>query len=740
MGMISYIKGVNDIETTYYYNARSKKVDKPVSDTIYVLDIETTSLFNINGKYQVFDYSKSPDFYRDVDKVVVPYIWMFGVEDSVYYGREWKDFLEVLESISDPDMYKVIWCHNLSYEMVFLQSILDGKYTIDNVVARSIKTPIEFRIKELNIIFRCSYMLTNLSLASAAKEYTTLEKRDGEQYNYNVARSPLTYLSSYELEYCEYDIRVVTAIIRHFLKEYEHLYNIPLTSTGIVRKKLRDTMDVWYIRKQQALVPDAHTYMLLWQAFAGGFTHANVLHSGRLIKDRKGNFLEVECEDEASEYPAKMTTERYACEPFRRCDLKQYESKRKRNAYAFLFKVEFRNVKSRYYAHFMQASKCLEYHEWMKKDCKAKVVFDNGRIASCDKCTMILTDVDFEILKKNYKCKVHILEAYKAKKDYLDPRVIKLILTLYKNKTSLKGVEGKESIYKRDKAMLNSLYGMAVTNPLKQSAQFDEYWSTADFSDEFIESKLQDMKKSYSTLMYFACGCWVTAYARRDLANIIMSSHSMDRDVIYCDTDSLFFRNREQHQDIFLTFNNAMIEKYRSVCERYPDDIEMSDFMPADKKGVLHPIGHFEFDKLAKEYITLGAKKYCFRDAESGKLKITVAGVSKKGVSALNDDITKFKKGFVWDYFTSGKSTHFYREKYLYTWKEKDPDTGEIVKKSEVRSNLMDDFTFEDIDGNMYTSHYRYGLVLMPTTYKLGVTDEYESIIKEIHRKERTRL
>lgn len=731
-------KSVPDQETNYYYQPRSKRVDKPISDTIYVLDIETTSLFNIEGKYKVFDYSLPADYYSNIDKVAVPYIWMFGVEDSVYYGREWRDFIKVLEGISSQDSYKVVWCHNLSYEMVFLMNLFDGKYTIENMCARTIKAPIEFRVKELNIIFRCSYMLTNLSLAAAAKEYTSLEKRSGEEFNYQMARSPLTKLSDKELEYCEYDIRVVTAIIRHFLKEYDHIYNIPLTSTGIVRKKLRDTMDVWYIKAQQKLVPDRHIYLMLWQAFSGGFTHANILYSGRLVRNRDGSPAEVECQDEASEYPTKMVTEKFPCGKFIRCDHKQYKDVKKRAAYSFLFKVEFRNVKSRFYTHFMQASKCLEYKQWLRKENKARVVFDNGRIVSCDKCTMVLTDVDFEIIKKNYRCEYHILECYKAKKDYLDVRIIKLICQLYSNKTSLKGVEGKEVIYKRDKAMLNSLYGMCVTNPLKQSAEFDAgVWSSAQFSDEFIDKKLADMKKSYSTLMYFACGCWVTAYARRDIANILLDKQ-MDKDVVYSDTDSIFIRNREQHQDVFLTYNNVMIEKYRSVCEKYPD-LQISDFMPADKKGVLHPMGFFEFDKLASEFITLGAKKYCYRDAESGELKITVAGVSKKGVSALKDEIGMFKKGFVWGYKESGKNTHFYRERYLDYYYEKDPESGNIEKKSVVKDNLMNDFEFKDVDGNIYKSSYKWALVLMPTTYTLGVTSEYDAVIKDVLRKESMR-
>ena len=722
--MTFYKDNIEDVDNGCYKPKRSKRIDKPISDTIYVFDIETTSLFNINGKYQTFDFSKEPSFYDGVDKVSLCYIWMFGIEDQVYYGRELRDFEEVLLSISSPDCYKVIWCHNLSYEMCFLMSIFEDKYTITDVCARSIKKPIEFRIKELNIIFRCSYMLTNLSLASAGKEYTKLEKKVGD-LDYNKVRSPLTKMTKKELGYCEYDIRVVTEIIRYYLREYNHMYSIPLTSTGTVRKALKEHVDIWYIKHQQELVPNRHIYLLLWQCFAGGFTHANMLHSNKVFHE------DIESEDEASEYPAKMVTEMFPCGEFMKCDASQYDDTFNRSCYAFLFVVELTNVKSKYYTHFMQSSKCYEYYEWLKKECTADVLIDNGRIQKVDKATLVLTDVDFEILKKNYTMDVKILECYKAKKDYLDVRVIKFILGLYGNKTTLKGIEDEQTktIYRRDKGRLNSCYGFSVTNPLKQSAMFsNEVWSVATFTDSFVDSKLEDMRHSFSTLMYFACGCWVTAYARRDLARIIFSSRKMDRDVIYCDTDSLKFRNREQHQDIFLSYNNEMIEKYKSVCERY-DELELKDFMPADTKGVLHPIGFFEFDGLYQDtkgdgsFKTLGAKKYCYR--ENGELHITVAGVSKKGVTALKDNMNNFVKGMKWGYDTSGKQTHFYREKHLVN--------GAIV------DDCMSPFTFEDIDGNVYTSNYRWGIVLMPTTYTLGLTDEYEAILEMCLDAERRR-
>lgn len=711
--MKKHKNGISDRTESLYKPSRNKYINLPVSDTIYTFDIETTSLFDIDGKYQVFDYSRPPEYYKGVDKVAVPYIWMFGVEDDVYYGRDFFEFEEVLKEISSPDCYKIIWVHNLSFEMVFLQNIFDGKYTIENMCARSMKAPIQFTVKELNIIFRCSYMLTNLSLDKASKEYTNLKKRSGEEFNYHVARSPLTKLSEKQMEYCEYDIRTLHAIICHFRTEYEHLFKIPLTATGIIRQELREHVDYWYIKQQQNLVPDAKIYLMLWASFSGGYTHANCILSNRIWKQ------EIESQDEASAYPAVLCTEKYPCGSFIRCRPEQYEKKDMKRTYAFLFKIELNDVKCKYFNTYIQYSKCNDLVD---------AVVDNGRIRKMKHAVMIVTDVDYEIIRKCYSGDIKILEAYKAKKDYLDERIIKFILHLYGGKTKLKDIIEKAGIYRRDKGMLNSCYGMSVTNPLKQSADFKNgVWSEHAFTKEFIEEKLNDMKKSYSTLFYFATGCWCTAYARRNIWKIITSGdigdkYAMDKDVIYCDTDSVKFRHREQHQDVFLSYNNMMIDKYRDVIERY-DSITLSDFMPSDKKGVLHPIGFFEFDGLYTEFITLGAKKYCYR--EDGELHITVSGVSKKGVKALNDDIRNFKKGFVWDYFTSGKNTHFYREKHLVN--------GEIV------DDTQNDFDFEDVDGNIYHSTFRYSLVLMPTTYKLGITEEYENIIKEMLRKERLR-
>ena len=91
-------------------------------------------------------------------------------------------------------------------------------------------------------------------------------------------------------------------------------------------------------------------------------------------------------------------------------------------------------------------------------------------------------------------------------------------------------------------------------------------------------------------------------------------------------------------------------------------------------------------------------KKYVVR--ENGKLKMTLSGVSKSGVVALNDDIEAFQDGMMFDYETSGKLQHTYID-----------DQPEVL-----------------IDG--WNSDLKYGIVLQPTTYTIGITELYEVISK----------
>lgn len=671
------------------------KSKKLISDTIYTFDIETTSLFNYGDHYDVFDYSKLKEEYSNIDKIAITYIWQFGINDRVYYGRELYDFEKVLKQISDKNITKVIWVHNLSYEQGFLENIL-RHYTVTDMCARDVRKPISFYVKELNIIFRCSYMLTNMSLEKSAKEYTNVNKLDTLDYDSKI-RTPLTKLTDKEMMYCEYDIICLYEIIKYYLNKYGHIAMIPLTATGEVRAELRHHIDFWYIKHQWELVPSPNMYLRLMACFQGGYTHANVLNVNKVHNN-------VKSYDISSSYPTVMCLEQFPATPFTYIDYDEYKTLDKEK-YCIMFHVKLFDVKSKYYNNYISFSKCVNFREVKPKDID-ELVYDNGRVQKAKMVEMWLTDVDLDIIQTNYHIgRIQYEAIYISEKRYLDIRVIQFILELYNNKTKLKNVSGSEDIYKKSKSYINSLYGMSVTNALKNSTCYSGgVWSKKELTIDFVRDILEKSKKSYSTLFFYAVGVWVTAYARRNLYKTILSSHEFDRDVIYCDTDSIKYKG--DHDDIFQHYNEEVFQKYKKVCEKF-SQLNVELFTPSDKNGNIHPLGIFDYEGEYQKFKTLGAKKYCYVD---DSLHITVSGVSKKGACALKS-IDDFKNGFEWGYKESGKLAHYYNEEQPH-------------------------ITVIDADGNEYRNTYDYGVVLQPTTYTLGVTDVYISLYENIQEKE----
>lgn len=432
---------LKDVDSGYY---TIKKKKKKVSDTIYTFDIETSSLFEFLDGWDVFRYEEPPETYSMINKIGLCYLWQFGINDEVYYGRELYEFEDVLKQISDPNITKVIWVHNLSFEFGTLPCILK-KYTIEDMCARDIRKPISFHIKELNIDFRCSYMLTNLSLKKASEEYTNIRKLDTLDYTSKV-RTPLSTLTDDELMYAEYDCLCVYEIIKYYMKQYKnHVACIPLTSTSEVRKALQKHVDFYYIKHQWDLVPSMDMYLKLMACFQGGYTHANVLHVNRVHKD-------VSSYDISSSYPSVMVLEKFPRTPFLYIDEEDYNEMKKTDKYCFIFKVKLYDIDSKYYNNYISYSRCLDVDE-------KTLIYDNGRIKKTKRVELYCTDVDLEIIKENYKIgKIIYEEIYYSEKSYLDIRVIKFILEMYGNKTKLKGVSDKVDLYKKSKAYINSLY------------------------------------------------------------------------------------------------------------------------------------------------------------------------------------------------------------------------------------------------------------------------------------------
>jgi len=515
--------------TDYYGHELDIKGKRKLYDNnIYTFDIETTSYIILNNKQmKTIEYlSLHKKEQEECKFYATMYIWMFGINNEIYYGRtyeELKQFLNRIETFTNSwNVKKIVYVHNLSFEFQFLRNI----FTFKNVMARKSHKVMKCEIEEFNIEFRCTYYMTNLALKKIPDVYNLdVQKLVGE-LDYSKIRHSNTKLTEKELKYCENDCLVVYEYIKKELKIYETCKNSPLTSTGHVRRELKDKIkNNWKYKNKvkKAINTDGHIYNLLVDAFMGGYTHANWIYADEIIKN-------VSSYDFTSSYPYVMVTHKFPMTSFKKCNIKKVEQFL--DIFAYLVKVKFIDIKCKYFNNFISQNKCLRI-----KGAK----YDNGRLISAEEIEMVLTDIDFKFILKTYTGKYEILECYFARYDYLPKEFINFILDKYIMKTEYKNVIGKEVEYALEKAKFNSLYGMSVTNNIKDLVIFenDTGWNEIPLTNDEILNALEREKKQ--GFLSFSWGVWVTAHARNNLLENVIK---LDKDVIYCDTDSIKLKER----------------------------------------------------------------------------------------------------------------------------------------------------------------------------------------------------
>ena len=211
--------------------------------------------------------------------------------------------------------------------------------------------------------------------------------------------------------------------------------------------------------------------------------------------------------------------------------------------------------------------------------------------------------------------------------------------------------------------------------------------------------------------LFYLWGCFVTAYARRNLWRGI---YECGNDYVYSDTDSIKIKNAYRHMDFIESYNKEIVEKIDSCLNYYKIDPERS--RPKGKQ-----MGIWDYDGHYTVFKTLGAKRYIYLDDEYD-LHITVAGLAKvAGAEYLKEiGITNVRKislvrGIqikhqyeyikgIFDSFTdnlkipagrTGKMTHSYID-------------YEMIE------------TVEDYQGNVMTIHELSGVHLEDVEYRLS--------------------
>ena len=174
---------------------------------------------------------------------------------------------------------------------------------------------------------------------------------------------------------------------------------------------------------------------------------------------------------------------------------------------------------------------------------------------------------------------------------------------------------------------------------------------------------------------------WCTAYAFYNL-HTLGKCVASDGVWLYSDTDSCYSTKWDEEK----------VAEYNKKCR---EKLLANGYGAVNYEGKEFWLGEATIDGIYKEFRTVGAKRYCVRYEESDELKITVAGVPKKGVKCLKNDINNFKRGFVFDGETTGKLQHtYYFESDI--WIDKDGNERADSIDLSPASYVLDDVTVVD--------------------------------------------
>lgn len=673
-------------ESTYDLKKNNKKVayyQIPCS-----LDIETSS------------------FIKDGEKRATMYIGALDINHNIYFFRTWDEMSDLFNALHEFFMLGenrrlLIYVHNLSYEFQFLRKWLPW----DKVFALS-EREVVYAISA-GIEFRCSYKLSGYSLENLAKIRKLPIKKLNENYDYKLLRTSESDLSEDVYKYLKNDVEIIIYYIEQLLNEEKEISRIPLTKTQYVRRYTRNQCNSFKYRKMMKnLEIDIDEYDYLKKAFAGGFTHANIINSNKIFEN-------VSSYDFTSSYPAVMVSEKFPMSSSERIDnptKKEVDESIK--YYCCIIELELYEVESKFIAdNPLSLSKC---------EITGKKEIDNGRIMSADKIKTVITEQDLLTIKEFYKIKeIKYLTIYRYIKNYLPTEFIKAVLELYKIKTELKGVENRETEYLNSKEMLNSEYGMTVTDILRDTIEYkNDEWG---IGEQNIEDEIDKYNSKFDRFMFYPWGVWVTAYARRNLFTAIME---LKGDYIYSDTDSVKFINRKSHIAYFEKYNNELEQKLQKAMDYHKLNVEL--VKPRTIKGKEKLLGEWDYDGDYTYFKTLGAKRYM--TVSKDIVVLTVSGLNKNSalpyiLEKCNIEYEKqngkckvfgqpnFKK--IFDFFTEG----------MYIPKGK---TGK-----NVHTYIDDEFkcVIKDYNGKYCKVHEKSCIHLDEADYCLSLAEEYLNFI-----------
>lgn len=685
----SYRKG----NKVFYY------IDFPIT-----FDIETTTMRN----------PLHDEDYQGKNKYLAwMYVWQIGIPlepwdlDSKKYlciiGRtweEWQDFIQLLHfhySLNEK-VRLVIYVHALFFEFQFMRNFIE----VESLFARHERVPLKV-LANCGFEFRCSYALSNMGLSKFIKNTpgAIYNKLSGKDFDYRKIRLPNTPLSSLELEYIRNDVFGLLEALMYLLKE-DDLHTIPMTSTGYVRREVREAVlsnpdnqkRIIQCRLSPAL------YEFCKDTSRGGNSHSNAYLANQILEN-------VDSQDRKSSYPAEMMASKYPVSPFRLATpniatLESYPDMAK------LIDVRLLNVnmKDSMTIPYIPVAKCLEVSgtigsgeyvinrgrvsKSLVQDeiAKRRIIIDNGRIVKAPELRMRLCDIDLGIIRRQYNFELEVIQLYLAEYGYLPVEFRQTLLKAFETKTKLE--RGDPYLYAKFKNKINAYFGMMLTDPCSPEILYDGNLWSMDKSQ--VVQKLDKYYKNRNTFLSYQHGVWVTANARLQHQ---LGIEACGVDIVTGDTDSCKYIG--DHDKDFEKLNNQWLERVSGL-----------DIPPIVKVWEEPTVmGLWNKEKSCDKYITMGAKKHAYIYKGESDVHITVAGLSKDDGAKwfnMNGGIESFKIGAVVPPEYSGRTVAYYND---------------FDKPFQLT-----------VEGSTFTS--ASSIAVVDTTYKLGVSDIYEEYLDDI--------
>lgn len=631
------------------------------------------------------------------------YQWALTYRGTVVFGRKPSELMTVLNKIKRVNnigeyaitldgslCHKItVYVHNLSYDYTYIGDWLRmtfGEFYnsgVDSQKMLAITPHSLLSYESAGFVFKCSFKLTHKSLAQWGKDMNTPHRKLVDTVDYDAIHYQDSELSFTDWKYMFYDVIVLDECVRMQLKIYnDDLLTVPLTVTGYVRREVKRE----YVKDKRNRYGflnrklTSEMYQMCKDEFAGGLTHGNRFLAEKTVRPNRKKGQSIKHRDFRSHYPSQQRSHEFPIgKPYllfsKETAVKNGIRPPSLKRILEIAQTKCILVKMRvFYAELKDPNITIPYLQKCKCNTSKKCITDNGRVIKIgdrnekwEGFDITVNEDDLRILLYMYNMQVCVESVVTMQKGKLPQYLINSIDKFFKDKTDYKDQEKALEAMKVKstdprlieaitnlmiaKGLLNGIYGMSATDPIREEF-YENYdvldnssrWGKTYFTDDTKALMLQEYYSDFTHFMDYQFGLWTTSHARLELIKfcIIVGWEN----VLYCDTDSIFYLSTAEIEE--------KIEKANAKCLEHSEKV--GAYITSNKGKKVY----YDQFELEKENIVsfrfLHAKCYAYEKVkyrkdgqpmldengnEQTELVCVIAGVKKFGKDENGKTITR---------------------------------------------------------------------------------------------------